>query len=177
MKKISLILAALLVLFAAVSLSGCLGGGDDEPTPTPEATTDVPEPTKEAAPTTPAAPSGPAAGSIVVSDNNVGIDPNSDTAYIPITNSRVFTPAKLDRTVDSYLRIRNTDTKLRSKLLIHSPQGLFDDFQLNPNYDMYVHFVNPGTYTFELYSFDATQENGTLTPFSEPVPVLTVNVS
>ena len=188
MKKMTIIIASLVVLFAAVSFSGCLGGNDTDTTPTPspqpsaEPTTQAAEPTTQAArPTTQAAapttPAAPAAGALTVSDNNAGTPANADIAYIPVSNTRTFSPSSLDRTVGSGLRIRNTDTKLNSKFLIHSPEGAFEDMQVNPNYDMYVMFNAPGTYTFELYSFDATvAAGGTLTPFGSAPSVLTVTV-
>ncbi|MBQ3620797.1 MAG: hypothetical protein II940_03885, partial [Methanosarcinaceae archaeon] len=162
---------------------------DTTPTPSAEPTTQAAQPTTQAAqpttqaaqPTTQAAqpttPAAPAEGALTVSDNNAGTPANADIAYIPVSNTRTFSPSSLDRTVGSGLRIRNTDTKLNSKFLIHSPEGAFEDMQVNPNYDMYVMFNAPGTYKFELYSFDATvAAGGTLTPFGSAPSVLTVTV-
>lgn len=188
-KKKIIILATVLFLFSAVAFSGCIGG--DENNVSENNTTDKtedPKPTETIEPTdTPtekstetSKPSEEPAKKLdkdsvtIASTNSEGI---TISKFLQLNHLRNFQVAKVDVNKGEGIHIRNVDTRLNSKMLLHSPDGCFNDYQLNPNYSMYIKFNDSGTYTIELYSYDKTKTEGELSPFGSSPSILKIVVT
>ncbi|WNY28367.1 hypothetical protein MmiEs2_05520 [Methanimicrococcus stummii] len=164
--KALMILAVLVLLFAAVSLSGCLGGDDTNTTDneTNSTPTETPAPTPQPSEETPApAPSG---NSVTVVLGEDGPEPS----YFVTIKDQKFGTTSLSINKGETVRFMNTETR-NFRHLYHSENGAFEDFNLNPRYSATLTFDAAGTYKIDLLNY-YTEE-----PFNDAGSVLTVTVA
>lgn len=176
--KLLMLLAVLVVLFAAVSLSGCLGG--DNNTTTNNTTNNTTPPVNNTTPpaannttnnTTPPANNTtnnttPPANAVTVVMGEGGPEP---TAFMRVINQH-FTTSSLTLSTGDTLRIMNTESR-QWRHLYQSEEGVFEEFNLNPRYSATLTFNAPGTYRINLLNYYTGE------PFSNSGNVLTVTVN
>ncbi|MDL2261301.1 hypothetical protein LJC08_03610 [Methanimicrococcus sp. OttesenSCG-928-J09] len=165
--KLLMILAVLVVLFAAVSLSGCLGGDDDATNNTTNNSTNNTTPPAENN-TTPSEGSNttPPAESVTIVLGEEGPEPS----YFVTAKDQKFSTSSLSVSKGETVRIMNTETR-NFRHVYHSTDGAFEDFNLNPRYSATMTFNAAGTYKVELLNFYTNES------FGDTAPVLTVTVA
>ena len=175
--KLLMICVALVLLFAAVSLSGCLGGDDaNNTTPennstapennstAPENNTTVPE-NNTTVPETPAPPQS--SGSVTIVMGEAG---DAEPNYFIRTSNQKFSTSSLTISKGETVRFMNTESRT-FRHLYHSADGAFEDFSLDPRYSATATFNAAGTYKIELLNHYSGE------PFGTSPQVLTVTVN
>ncbi|MDR0767830.1 MAG: hypothetical protein LBE57_05265 [Methanosarcinales archaeon] len=173
--KALMILAVLVLLFAAVSLSGCLGGGDADNNTTNNTTPPGNNTTPPENNTTPpenntTTPPGnntttPPAGSVTVTLGDQG---PSTPILVQISNQR-FPQSTLNISTGDTIGFRNAESRA-FRHLYHSENNAFEDFTLDMNRRAALTFNQPGTYRIELLNAYTGE------PYGDTPSVLTVNV-
>jgi len=167
--KLLMICVALVLLFAAVSLSGCLGG-DDANNTTPDNNTTVPENNTTVPENNTTEPENntttPSAGAVTLVLGEGGPEP---THFIKVANQK-YSTSSLTISSGETVRFMNTETRT-FRHLYHSVEGSFEDFNLDPRYSATLTFNTPGTYKVELLNYHTGES------YSDTPQVLTVTVN
>ena len=148
-KTIILILAVLVLLFAAVSFSGCLGGEDQ-----PAGNETAPPAGNETAP--------PAGNETTPPAGNVTTPPTSKAGSVTVTlgesvptpilvqvNNQRFQTSTVNINVGDTIGIRNSEQR-PFRHLYHSENNAFEDFRLDHRYRAALTFNEPGTFRIHL---------------------------
>lgn len=161
--KILMALVVLVMLFAAVSLSGCLGGDDDANNTTPSEGNSTPS---EGNSTPSEGNSTPSADSVTVTLGEDGPEPK----HFVTTKDQKFSTSSLSIAKGETVRVMNTETR-NFRHTFHSEDSAFEDFDLNPRYSATMTFNAAGTYKIDLLNYYTGE------PFGDSAPVLTVTVA
>ena len=168
--KLLMGLVVLVMLFAAVSLSGCLGGNDDNAT---NNTTNNTTPSEGNNTTVPSEGNNttnnttPPAGAVTVV---LGESSDEEPNYFVQIKDQKFSTSTLNISKGETVRFMNTETR-NFRHLYHSEEGAFEDFNLNPRYSATLTFNEAGTYKIDLLNYYTSE------PFGDAAPVLTVTVA
>lgn len=183
-KKKRILFPFLIMLSFLVLLSGCLDADPSSTTPTA-----TPEPTQTAAPEQTLEPTEKPSESmegemyqyktgICIQTSETQGNYKTDL-LIKLGHNRKFT-AKPRHEIAVYqgqtIRFRNSDTRLNTRFLLHSPHGNFENFLIMPRYDCYMTFPEIGVYDIELMNGTEYQNTGKVKPFDSGSSVLTVFV-
>ncbi|WNY22968.1 hypothetical protein MmiHf6_02620 [Methanimicrococcus hongohii] len=166
--KALMILAVLVLLFAAVSLSGCLGGDDDADNNTTDNNTTVPENNTTVPENNTTVPENNTTtnGSVTVVIGEDGPEPS----YFVTIKDQKFNTASLSISKGETIRFMNTETR-NFRHLYHSEDGAFEDFNLNPRYSATLTFDAAGTYKIDLLNYYTNES------FNDAGSTLTVTVA
>lgn len=173
--KLLMGLVVLVMLFAAVGFSGCLGGDDDNATNnTTNNTTNNSTPAPSEGNNTTPVPSEnttnnttPSAGSVTVV---LGESGDAEPTYFVTTKDQKFSTTSLSVSKGETVRFMNTETR-NFRHTFHSENAAFEDFDLNPRYSATLTFNEAGTYKIDLLNYYTGE------PFGDAAPVLTVTVA
>ncbi|MDV0447535.1 hypothetical protein MsAg5_14350 [Methanosarcinaceae archaeon Ag5] len=144
--KTLMILVTLVVLISVVGLAGCIGG--DNSTNTTNNTTNATNNTTNNTTNT-----TPSAGSVTVQTMEQ-FTGDKNTAITVLAKNRQFMNANPSITTGQTLHIWNREDVSPYKHLYHSEEGVFEDIQNNPRYEVYMTFNQPGVYHIDLYNPD-----------------------
>ncbi|WNY24736.1 hypothetical protein [Methanolapillus millepedarum] len=145
--KMLMILVAFVVLISVVGLSGCIGGDNSTNNTTNTTNNTTTNNTTNTTNTT------PSAGSVTVQTPEQ-FTGNKDTAITMLNKNRQFSTATQNITVGQTLHMWNREDQAPYKHLYHSEEGAFADVQVNPRYEIYMTFNQPGVYHIDLYNPD-----------------------
>ena len=172
-KIIILIFAVLVLLFAAVSFSGCLGNDAPEGNVTTPPAVNETEPPEGNVTTPPegnvtAPPATPSVGSV-----RVIIGGNEPTPTLVQTRNQRFPQQNmtLNINVGDTIGIRNNEDQ-QFRHLFRSEENAFEDFTVDRHRRAALTFNEPGTYRIQLLNHHTGEPFGT-----GPAPVLTVIVT
>lgn len=162
--KTSMILAVLVLLFAAICLSGCLGGNDNNVTP--------PEPSENITPPINETPSENVTPPVVEPTEKVSISKTydgDDSLLITIKNKRYSSTSVNIGTGDT-VRIWSREER-NFRHIFHSEENAFEDFDIIPGYFVYMTFNEAGTYKIDMINYYTGE------PYGDSPIVLTVKVA
>lgn len=171
-KKTFMILAVLVLLFAAVSLSGCLGGNNNTTPPENVTPSENITPSENVTPpvnetpsenVTPPVTEPPA--KVVVSTSIDG----EDSSLVTIKNKK-YSPTSVNISTGDAVRVWSREER-NFRHILHSDDGAFEDYDLNPGYFVYLTFNQAGTYKIEMLNYYTGE------PHSGSPTILTVTVT
>ncbi|MBZ3934901.1 hypothetical protein [Methanimicrococcus blatticola] len=165
--KTLMIFAVLILLFTAVGFSGCLGGNDDNATPSENVT-----PPENITPPVDETPSEDVAPPVVEPTEKVNVSTTFDgdnSVLITIKNKRYSSTSVSISTGDAVRLWSREERNFRH--IFQSEENAFEDFDLIPGYFAYLTFNQPGTYKIDMINYYTGEPHG-----DAPI-VLTVTVT